>query len=349
MFFKKKNKEGADELPPPADSVSEDAPLGLPPISEGDERGEGSKDNSEETGLTDMGDSDVKEGGANTSGGTVSDQVGNAGLGQLIADVERMKAQMLALSESRKVNNERFSRISEQIGELRSGLTEHEKEMKMIEIKAVKAADLVSSVQPEKLMIEIKRQDTKIEALKSRIESNQLINEQIREELKEIRRKISLFRGVEEILNLNEEVKKELRNIQKVKAQTERHADKVETIFVEVEKNFAEFKKFKDLVENLNSQFKDVMKEMDKMRTKFNTFASRDEFNSLSKDINDKLSKLDEFVKSVENSRHIINSIADKVTVIESNQKEIQEMHDNMHKNFVRIAKWISYFKNKHE
>ena len=333
MFFNKKKKEGENKQEQQAaqGSASQDAPLGLPPLQEGESEEESDDQNSGEQ------DNDQQ---------AASNESGGAGVGKVMADVEKIKAQLQALTESRKATTERFTRISEQIGGLRNTLTNHEKTIGKVEAQATKAADLVSSVQPEKLKMDMKRQDTKIEALKSRVESNQLINEQIRKELKEIRNKISMFRGVEEIIKLSDDVKKELRNIQKIKAHTESAADKVENIFGEVEKNFSEFKKYKDMADNLNSQFKDVMKQMDQMQAKFKKFASRDEFEDLKKEVGNKEKKLQDFLSRAEQSKESIDNLNNKLVTIEQDHAELQEMHSVMHENFERLRKWIQYFKN---
>jgi len=133
------------------------------------------------------------------------------GLIRLSTDVDRLKAGVEAFTEVRKSFTERFTRMSEQIGELRSMILERDRTIQTLELKAVKAADLVESIKPDKFMIELQKQNVKIEALKANLEGNEAIVDRVMEELKEIRRKIDFFRGVEEIINLSEEVKKELK------------------------------------------------------------------------------------------------------------------------------------------
>ncbi len=266
---------------------------------------------------------------------------------QLSADIERIKAAIEALSEMRKVTNERFSTLSEQIGELRSSIASQERHMQTIEVKAVKAADLVSSVQPERLLVQFKRLEAKIQAINSRLESNQLINDHIREELKEIRNKIALFRGVDQILKLNEEVKKELRGIQKVKAETERNADKVETIFIEVEKSFSEFKRFKDMVNNISEQSKEVLKQLDSMKLKFNTFATKTEFEKFMNKVNEKEAKLENYLKIVDQATEKISSLSEQLDIIQQDHAALMEVHERMHLNFERINGWINYLKER--
>jgi hypothetical protein len=157
---------------------------------------------------------------------------------RLNTEVERIKASIEAFAEVRKSFGERFNRISEQIGELRSMILERDKSIQEIELKAIKAADLVESVQPEKIMTDVQKAETKIEALKANLEGNEAIMSRVMEELKEAKRKIEFFRGIEEIVKLSEETKKELIEIKKIESKVNIDTDKVETIYAEMRGKF---------------------------------------------------------------------------------------------------------------
>ncbi len=105
------------------------------------------------------------------------------------ADIEFTKiyAQLESFAEIRKANSERFSRNSEQLGEVRGMIVDTNKAMSKIEVAATKAVDLVESVHPEKLMIEVRKQDGKVEALRANIESNEAIMKDLMGEVKKMR------------------------------------------------------------------------------------------------------------------------------------------------------------------
>ena len=126
--------------------------------------------------------------------------------------------------------NERLSNLGEQIGELRAMILDRDRNIQEIELKAVKASDMVESVQPDKLMIEIQKIDAKFEALRANLEGNESILERVMDELKEARKKMEFFRGIEEIVKLSEEVKKELIEIKQVEASINIKTDKVDNV-----------------------------------------------------------------------------------------------------------------------
>ena len=220
--------------------------------------------------------------------------------------LERMRTQIKALNEVRETNNERFLRISEQVGEIRSMVVETEKNMKDIEVKATMASDLVKEVQPEKLSEDVTKIDAKVEALKAKIEAEKSINDSIIEELKNIKRQMSLFKGIDAIFKLDEDIKKELINIQKIKAITEGHANKVEQIFITVQKNFSDFRNLESNTENALALASDLQKEVNNLKLTLQTVPTKKDFNSLSKAIDTNANFVNKYLKDIKKNKDLI-------------------------------------------
>lgn len=178
-----------------------------------------------------QGESVMKPKATESSGDSMS-------LGQISVQVEKLNASVEAFAEVRKSFSERFSRVSEQIGELRAMILDRDKSIQEVELKAVKAHDLVETVQPEKIMTQVQKNDAKIEALKANLEGNDSIMGRIMEELKDVKRKVEFFRGIEEIVKLSEETKKDLIEVKKVESKIALNTDKVDTIYGEMRKKF---------------------------------------------------------------------------------------------------------------
>ena len=204
-----------------------------------------------------------------------------------LVELERLKARMEALDEMKKSDSERFGAISEQIGELRSMEFEKEKHIARLEAKATKAADLVNAVQPEKLMEDVMKFEAKIESIKGRTESNKAYSEGILEQLKTIKRTVSMFQDTEQILEMNKDVKNELLNMQKISGTVENRASKVESIFMEVQKNFSAFEKYASLSDDIKKSTVAVTEDVNDVKVKMNTLAGKEDL----KKTNDVLGK----------------------------------------------------------
>jgi len=249
----------------------------------------------------------------------------SSGNPKLDMEITRIKAQLESYNEIRKANSERFTRISEQLGELRGMIMDTNKTMSKIEVSATKAIDLVESVQPEKLMVEIRKQEGKAEALKANIESNEALVKDVMEELKKMRQQMNFYKGIEQVAKLNEEVKQEIFEAKKIEATIERHADKAESIFLDLEKKFAEFEKFERTVDDLDKTFHAIQGDFDKMKLQLSKKADKKEFGSLM----DKFTEFEKHTGNIlklldERSRHMKMELKETLRRI---KEELKKKH----------------------
>ena len=228
--------------------------------------------------------------------------------GSVEADLTKIRSSLEALNEVRKANAEQFTRISEQIGELRGALTDTNRAVSTIEVASTKAIDLVNNVQPDKLMIEVRKIDGKVDALRANIEANETIMKDIMKEMKEMRSQMGLYKGVDQVVKLNNEIKQELVDIKKTEGMVGRHADRVETIFIEVEKKFYDFEKFNDAVKELDRSFKKVSSDFDKIRVNVDEKADKKEFVKM-------VDKFTDFEKHTSNILKLLDQKARTTTV----------------------------------
>jgi uncharacterized coiled-coil DUF342 family protein len=224
---------------------------------------------------------------------------------KISTDVDRLKAGVEAFTEVRKSFTERFTRMSEQIGELRSMILERDRTIQTLELKAVKAADLVESIKPDKFMVELQKQNVKIEALKANLEGNEAIVDRVMEELKEIRRKIDFFRGVEEIIKLSEEVKKELIAIKKIEGTINIQTDKVQTIYSEMRKKIQALDTFNNQLQETRVEIDQSAKDIDSIKTKISGLADKSEVDKILEKVQNYTDSLKEIQKKTPLTRDI--------------------------------------------
>ncbi len=221
-------------------------------------------------------------------------QAPSGGDGKVFAEITKIKAQLDSLSEMRKLTSERFTRVSEQIGELRGMIMDTNRGMQNIEVKSAKAIDLVETVQPDKMMIELQKSDAKVEALRATIESNDTILKTLRDQMKDFRRQLSVFQGIEQTVRLSEDVRKELLEIKKVEALVQRHASRVDDIFIEVSKKFGDYEKFQNQSGELDKGFKHISTDFDGIKIKLAGLAAK-------KDVETLVTKFNDFEKHASN------------------------------------------------
>jgi len=139
-------------------------------------------------------------------------------LDRFTAKIDKINATVDFLMESKKVDIEKFTRINETIGELRGVIAEREKQVQELEAEATKASELVKAVQPEKLLLKVEKEDIKIETVKAKVENQEKISKEIIKDIKEINVLIKSFKGTEQVVKLNQEVKEDIIIAKKVLA-----------------------------------------------------------------------------------------------------------------------------------
>lgn len=243
-----------------------------------------------------------EEGKVESSSGSGS---GDASVAQLSVKIEKLTASVDAFAEVRKSFTERFNRTGEQIGELRAMILDRDKSIQDVELKAVKAHDLVETVQPEKMMTQIQKSDAKIEALKANIEGIDAIMSRVMDELKDVKRKVEFFRGIEEIVKLSEETKKDLIEIKKVESKIGLHADKIETIYAEMNNRFQKIDLVDSTLQESKAQSEQAEKDIQFLKDKIVGLASK---NDLEK-IENKVKKYIDVLSSIEKKSSLTKDI----------------------------------------
>lgn len=250
-----------------------------------------------------------------------------AQLARMSASYERLKARVDSLMELNKSSTERFSIISEQIGELRTMSMDRERQIDTLDIKATKAADLVEQAHPEKIMEENMRLDAKIESLKVKIDSNRMIYDSLMDEVKSIKDQIAVFKNTEEILHLNEDVKNQLMSIQKIKGVVELHASKVEGMFIEVQRNFTDFEKYAAIANDVKNTLMDMLKELNNIKAKVPNFASKEDVSKIKTELGSKLIEIDKIEIKIKAFESYVDDFKEKIKDLTDLRQE-QELID---------------------
>lgn len=217
---------------------------------------------------------------------------------RMSTEIDKLKASVESFGEIRKATTEKMTSLSEQIGELRAMILDRDRTIQQLELKTSKSIDMVESVQPDKLMSGLQREDAKFEALKANLEGNEAIMERLMEELKEIRKKVEFFRGIEEIVKLSEEVRKELVDIKRVEATIHTQTDKAETIYAELRERFQKIELFNDKIQEIKAGNTQNTDDLVNLKAKLDNLVDKAEFDKLSNKIQRYIDALKDLNKS---------------------------------------------------
>jgi chromosome segregation ATPase len=258
------------------------------------------------------------------------------------AELAKLKAQMESFGELRKVFEEKFTHITETMGELRGMNIETNRDVQQMQVSTAKAVQMVEAVHPDALMGQVRKLEAKVEALKANIESNESRMDTILKELKELRNNLKSFSGIDKIVKLSQEVKEELINIKKVEGTAERHSDKIEGLYIDFQKRVREISEIESSVKETVKRLDSLSKNYDDIKTKVIEKAEKKELDGL-------ISTSKEFERHITKSVTLLNSVfiefEDQFTQrFEQKLKQIGEMEGilkELRKNSPNIDKSI--------
>jgi len=244
--------------------------------------------------------------------------------------LERINAKIEANEALLKGFSERFSSISEQIGEVRAMTLDNEKELVKSTRGSSRAIDILKEVRPDKLRLDYQRNGMKITALSEKFEALRQYSEAIMNELKELRRKAGIFIGTDALLRLNEETKKEMIEIQKLGSRVRADTDKSEQIFIDLREAMSGKQKTDEILEDLNSSYSGLRKEVEKLRLDYSNFIKQSDFSDFKKTINNKLGMSENYFKKIdqleaENER-LAKIIETTLSISKTNKEDIGDM-----------------------
>jgi hypothetical protein len=240
-------------------------------------------------------------------------------------ELEKINARLEVMNSMIKSFNERFSLINQQIGEIRTMSVSNEKNLSLSNLDAKKVIELVKEVNPEKLRLDYRRADFKVETLAEKLESNKQFIDSIMEELKDLKRRANLFEGTDALLKLNEDVKKDLIEIQKTNSRVRMNADKSEQIFIELNKGFQENQKINQIITNLDTSYSGIKKEIEKLNLDYKNILNVNDFNDFKKALEVKFIILEHTISDIErlkNESDKFSNIIKKILFMEKRNEE---------------------------
>ncbi len=225
------------------------------------------------------------------------------------AEFEKIDARIDSVVEWIKQFYDRFSYVSESIGEIRNMNITNEKNISKAMAEAEKVIDVVKEVKPEELRLDYQKISLKVATLLERIEANGHSIEEVMGEMKDLRRKSEIFVGTESLMKLNEDTKKDLIEVQKINSAVKMQADKSQEIFLEVRKGFAESQKIGGMIGNLDASYSGLKESLEKLRLDHAKVVQYKDYEDFKKTYENKLIALDGVIPEVKSLKKNVDEI----------------------------------------
>lgn len=237
---------------------------------------------------------------------------GDASIGSLTLKIEKLEGKLETVDDMRRANDERFSRVSEEIGELRSSILERDRAFDRVEKGFQTVNEIIEELEPRRLRKELDKKTEEIIKNQARIES---LGTQLKESakgVKELRDLLSKIKDVKNIVNLSNDMGAILTKVEKERRTINKTAGKIEAIFSELSKKISEFDSYKDKVDFNAETMHDLMKSLDMLELKLENVLKKED-----------MSKVDEKIKKLETEvKDQVHDIKDVVDILVSSLKK---------------------------
>lgn len=195
-------------------------------------------------------------------------------------EIDRLKAQIDAVKESRKVDDEKIQRIVEGLAEIRTLVYGREAAVKEQEIKFEKMMDIITKLEPEKLLLELGRRDKEINNLGMRITKLEETTKEMTEMLKRIETLLRDVGSLEHVIKISNEASQTLLSMQTIERNAQKMFDKIQGIYAELSKRMEEFMFYRAKQDRMEDLLTETMKNVDELLTKSAFFVTKEDLES---------------------------------------------------------------------
>ena len=219
---------------------------------------------------------------------------------KLKAGTDRMSTVIDAVKESQKATDEKITRITESLGELRALIFGKESNTKDQVIRLEKLEEEMSGINPRKLEKEFGKRDKILTELSVDVDKLQNKMEIITRSMGEVQSTLRSVGNLENIATVNKDVMTKLREMQNISKMTDRMSDKVQKIFLDLNKKLELFMLYKSKQDTLDELSKELMKTVDGLSIKIEDYVEKRDLRNLQDDIYGVGNKIEDMRKIID-------------------------------------------------
>ncbi|MBU4245460.1 MAG: hypothetical protein KKE71_00270, partial [Nanoarchaeota archaeon] len=242
-------------------------------------------------------------------------------------DLERIKASIDAIKETRASSEERIHMLTEGIAELRSNVFQREANLKEQEMKLTKLKEMVDDVEPQKISKEFSKRDKTSSDIEVRLEKLEVKTNDLIKTVNEINALLKSIGGLENVADVNHEVTKKFEEIREINTATERLSSKVEKIFIDINKRLEKFNIYEARQDNISEIVNDMIRNFDALSLKFESYAEKKDLTTTKEDITDIQKKMEELKKTLKRVVPFAEAqVPEEIQALQTEREDIESL-----------------------
>ncbi len=206
--------------------------------------------------------------------------------------IVKLKAFVDALKEEKGGDREAIQRITEEVGEARSITSNMEGRMSEIEMKLEDVSETIADLKPQRFAKELQKKEEEIKMHEARLDKLDDMNSTILKRVNQIQIILEKLGNIESIADMTKDISKKLVSIDDKEKKITRLADKIDSMFVELNKRLEEFMFYKAKQDSLDDLMKETLKSIDELTTKLTRYAEKDDLELLRDTLENKINTI---------------------------------------------------------
>ena len=216
---------------------------------------------------------------------------------KIAMELEKINVQVSSLKESKGASDERLQRVMETIGEIRSTVMQREAALSKEEALVKKIDDQVATIKPTEIAKEFAKRDKPITDLAMRADVLEDKVGLLNENMSHVQTLLRTIGGIENIAAMSKSMTAKINLVEDYLQKIDRMSDKVEKIFMDMNKKMEDFVLYKTKQETMDDLVKDLMKGIDSLTVKTESFMTKEDMNPVRTELGGLMTKLDETKK----------------------------------------------------
>jgi uncharacterized membrane protein len=201
----------------------------------------------------------------------------------------KLKAFVDAMKEDKTAEREGNQHINEELGETRSALGSIEGRLSEMEMKLEDVSETLTDLKPQRFAKELQKKEEEIKMHEARLEKLDDMNSTILKRVNQIQIILEKLGNIESIADMTKDISKKLMSIDDKEKKITRLADKIDNMFVEINKRLEDFMFYKAKQDSLDDLSKEMLKSMDELTTKLTRYAEKDDLEILRDTLENKI------------------------------------------------------------
>jgi chromosome segregation ATPase len=200
---------------------------------------------------------------------------------KLEVQLEKVRAYLDAMKDESSTGKENIQRLTEEIGEIRSTTSGLDRKLSESEIKVIEINESLGDLKPKRFLKFLREEDTSIKMHEARLDKLDDLTSAMLKKLGQIEEVLKRLGSLEKIVNFSKEAAKRLLEIENREKRISRIADKIDSIFMDLNKRLDEFVLYKAKQDTLDELSQEMMKSLDEMNTKMQKYAEKIDIDTL--------------------------------------------------------------------